>query len=698
MEQIIDLIEGIIPGPAGKTGPRGPEGKQGLPAPDALPADAAVADWIGKTSATNTALVNHFGTMVSVRAYGAKGDGTTDDTDAIRTAIENNAGNTILFPAGTWLITESITIPEDTHLAGVGDGSLIIFDPAEDPDYACCFTITDGGNVSITDIAYRSTQALNHLRFLLRTAGTKCHDITIRRVHAIDHTILWAGNYGERSDTHNHGYVISDCKADNWRQWRDNGERNITTAVIELFNVDDFLVTNCAMVNESYEACGIQWWGGPQDNTADYTSDGGTWCHNGVIANNIVKHTMWSPIWGSHGAQMIIANNVMSDCSDVCLSIEAAVDMVIIGNHLSESNNGLVSFANSLRRVRFTGNTCIQSGAWGRSTENNQTPRQRFRIFIRWGCNQREKAIPTIDQLDITNNTIAYLGAIDNTNGVNAGVMELGGFAGQINFSGNTVINCVLNLFTRWLTGEWGLGDQNRNLWPGPWTVTNNHFTFDDADQRLAVSTGTTPSGYDTEHFNLRQSVIYCSNPFNYCGIIQGNIISSDVYATAANAITCYHIYTYRSGGQELWLSASGLGAPSKYKGTFSILDNHIERFNQPIRMQTTLSSNEVSFVALCARNHFIAKESMTFADDTAGNGAQITLNDNYMTELNDAGSLQWQQPWPNKEIKGTALDSLISSGVRIEPRGGMWVGKELWAGTVKRGTDWYYYGQFKTQ
>tara|TARA_B100000686_G_C16747291_1_gene950263 strand:+ start:619 stop:1974 length:1356 start_codon:yes stop_codon:yes gene_type:complete len=48
--------------------------------------------------------------MSNVRQFGAKGDGTTDDTEAILHAVEKGDG-TLFFPSGTYLISETINIP-----------------------------------------------------------------------------------------------------------------------------------------------------------------------------------------------------------------------------------------------------------------------------------------------------------------------------------------------------------------------------------------------------------------------------------------------------------------------------------------------------------------------------------------------------------------------------------------------------------
>jgi hypothetical protein len=57
----------------------------------------------------------------NVMDFGATGDGVTDDTDAIKQAIAT--GRSVYFPAGTYLITSTLNITQDTSTRLYGDGA-----------------------------------------------------------------------------------------------------------------------------------------------------------------------------------------------------------------------------------------------------------------------------------------------------------------------------------------------------------------------------------------------------------------------------------------------------------------------------------------------------------------------------------------------------------------------------------------------
>jgi Pectate lyase superfamily protein len=56
---------------------------------------------------------------VSVKDFGAAGDGFTDDTAAVQAALDAGAGGMVLAPRGTYL-TRTLTMPNNTRLVGAG--------------------------------------------------------------------------------------------------------------------------------------------------------------------------------------------------------------------------------------------------------------------------------------------------------------------------------------------------------------------------------------------------------------------------------------------------------------------------------------------------------------------------------------------------------------------------------------------------
>lgn len=78
-----------------------------------------------RSEAAAEAAENKLFEIVSVKDYGAVGDGVTDDTAAIQAAFDDNV-QSVYFPAGTYLTSANLTIKRDGfHIFGVGDASTI---------------------------------------------------------------------------------------------------------------------------------------------------------------------------------------------------------------------------------------------------------------------------------------------------------------------------------------------------------------------------------------------------------------------------------------------------------------------------------------------------------------------------------------------------------------------------------------------
>lgn len=71
---------------------------------------------------SNYSVANKLSQVVSVKDFGAKGDVVTDDTAAIQAAFNNCKGKSIYFPAGTYTISSTIVLTENTAYSFFGAG------------------------------------------------------------------------------------------------------------------------------------------------------------------------------------------------------------------------------------------------------------------------------------------------------------------------------------------------------------------------------------------------------------------------------------------------------------------------------------------------------------------------------------------------------------------------------------------------
>ncbi|HPF78325.1 MAG TPA: glycosyl hydrolase family 28-related protein [Alphaproteobacteria bacterium] len=108
----------------------------------------------GGMGAVTRTMADKFSDRVSVKDFGAKGDGLTDDTLAIQQAL--TAYDSVFLPEGNYLISATITISARQTLTGAGNTSVLVcqgnsFNAIEVvADYAALsdFKIT-GGNIGI---------------------------------------------------------------------------------------------------------------------------------------------------------------------------------------------------------------------------------------------------------------------------------------------------------------------------------------------------------------------------------------------------------------------------------------------------------------------------------------------------------------------------------------------------------------------
>ncbi|HEX9153187.1 MAG TPA: glycosyl hydrolase family 28-related protein [Candidatus Saccharimonadales bacterium] len=191
-------------------------------------------------------------TAINVKAYGAMGNGTTDDTAAIQAAIDAvpSTGAAVFLPRGTYVVSSTLTIDKDaTMLIGAGASSVIRV-----PSGALGIDLIKIGNGSTT----RAHCGIRDLRITAdgqKTAGCgvhldKCFKIWLknlliekqyRSLQFTNTTEVWLDSTDVR-DTKEHGLLI------------DN----------DLMSGFDWYINNCVFDNPDVTniGSGIHWDGG----------------------------------------------------------------------------------------------------------------------------------------------------------------------------------------------------------------------------------------------------------------------------------------------------------------------------------------------------------------------------------------------------------------------------------------------------
>jgi hypothetical protein len=77
------------------------------------------------SGATQRTALDKLRDVVSVKDFGATGNGIADDTAALQNAVNSGAG-TVFIPAGTYKVTQTISVPGNVHVFGSGIGSTVI--------------------------------------------------------------------------------------------------------------------------------------------------------------------------------------------------------------------------------------------------------------------------------------------------------------------------------------------------------------------------------------------------------------------------------------------------------------------------------------------------------------------------------------------------------------------------------------------
>jgi len=89
--------------------------------------------------------------VCDVKAYGALGDGSTDDTAAVQAAATAAAGKVLIFPAGTYVL-DGVALHSETLVCGAGREATTL--KLKDSAAGDIFSITSKSNVVVRDMTF----------------------------------------------------------------------------------------------------------------------------------------------------------------------------------------------------------------------------------------------------------------------------------------------------------------------------------------------------------------------------------------------------------------------------------------------------------------------------------------------------------------------------------------------------------------
>lgn len=251
----------------------------------------------------------------SVRSYGAAGDGTTDDTAAIRTAIvAAGVGGMLHFPAGTYRVSSAV-IPLSGQTIH-GTGATLFRLPAMTADIIAL--PDDAADVAILGLTLDGNEANTPNGLASGVKGTRPRRCRIERVHirnmpASGHGVQFIGgsdNVVSASAFANCGYgVFLGLLANS----SDALERNLVTGCTVNGTTHDgiFLTGSAGSTASTSTPHGNMVIGNTLTQIGDSAIESGIGCVGTVIANNTIHPTLVGGVLlSSFNAAVLFRDNI----------------------------------------------------------------------------------------------------------------------------------------------------------------------------------------------------------------------------------------------------------------------------------------------------------------------------------------------------------------------------------------------------
>lgn len=246
--------------------PKGDTGDSGVHIGDEAPSDPVKNVWISPDDGMNLQTLSQDEDlnelMTSIKAFGAVGDGVSNDTEALKAAARY--GKAVYFPKGTYLLFEQIDMTNNINWIGEGEGSVIKLMPSDQSrpieengeTVYCCDMIhhepkSDGSgySVSIQGMVF-DTNKSGYINDVLNNGSSNADHTICLYLHSPSTVYLknvkMTGclTYG----CYIHGSEATDISVSNCI-FDDSGKDDTIGVGLYLENVDGARITNCEISN-----------------------------------------------------------------------------------------------------------------------------------------------------------------------------------------------------------------------------------------------------------------------------------------------------------------------------------------------------------------------------------------------------------------------------------------------------------------
>ena len=313
--------------------------------------------------------------LLNVKDYGATGDGATDDTSAIQTALNtaSSLGAGVILPEGTYIVDPSVSISlsEGSYLTGVGAGSVIKIKDnsnvlnnlikAESVNRVTLKDFVIDGNRANQDAS--DAVACHYGIYLASSDNSRIDGVTVFNttgvgihVYDSDNTVITnCESYGNR-------YHAFECEQDQRTVWsnnngHDNDRHGIFISPGEVGgagSIGNVITGNTFSNNGQYGiAFGIDAAGGAIGLTRENEISNNTVCNNAhygisiymvddvLVSNNLVSNNGYFGIYLYKAQRCQIVNNRLRNNS---ATSNGAYDEIL----LEGNNDGKASYLNVL--------------------------------------------------------------------------------------------------------------------------------------------------------------------------------------------------------------------------------------------------------------------------------------------------------------------------------------------------------------